>query len=311
MADKHMVLTKLPFKPACILAGLATFVVAVDGCSSKEDTDIEVKLHSVAVHRSEHVHYPIMVFGDFKSDNQPAGIGLDVYSFYVHETTKPNAMTSALSPSAAEATLEHTFEKALQSVVAAEAASPPPRPPLPNNSDWIHAPHPKLGTYRIVSQFGKKARAFDIPFDSKHDIAEVRPILAQDAQIVVGDGLRAQNEALQAAKTPCGFTLCTSEILKLQQGNRGVEPHLIGGPLLLTPVDRQLALKGLEQSILKLVGSTSKIQPPPSTAHLVVDGPEFNQTYEIPIGGPSQDQAIKTTLESLGAEIDNLNKKAK
>jgi len=298
------------FMSLCVAVG-----AIVSGCGSKEDRDIEAKLSTVATHRTEHPHYPTMIFGDFAADSQPAGVAVDAYGFYVHATSKPNTATTSMSQAAASAKLERTFERSLQAVLSAEASVPAPKPPYPVNTDWKASPHPKLGTYLVVSRFGPKPRTFCIAIEAKphqdpaEAVAALKSVLLQDAALVVNDGVKAQNEGLQSLGTPCGFSLCTSELLKIQQGSRGVEPHLIGGPLLLVPIDKALALKGLDHSIRKLLASTAKIQPPPTTAHLVVDGPQFNQTYTISLSGPSEiESGIKAALEAIGSRIDVLNK---
>ena len=298
------------------ILGLVLIAAAFAGCEGSEDREIDSKLDKVATHRTEHPHYPVIVFDDFGSASQPAGLSVDAYSFYVHETTKPNTYLNVLTPSNAAVKLEQTFERCLKSISAAEAAASPPKPPLPVNEDWKRAPHPKSGTYTIVCKLGPWAQSFDIPMstgapgDLDKTISLLRPELLQNANTVVGEALKMQNEALKRMDTPSGFSLCTEELLKIQQGNRGVEPHLLGAQLYLAPIDKALALKGANRSIRKLLVSTANLKPPSDSAHLVVVGPDFSHTYEIPLdGGLGEATAINLALEGIGGKIDELNKK--
>ena len=287
------------------------FALFLTGCARQsEDSEIEAKLGAVGEHRMEHPHYPLMVFGDFGPDNQPAGISVDVYGYYVHETNKDDPTANVLSPTAAAQRLERTFERAILSAKSAEAGTPPPKPPLPSNPDWKEAPHPKSGVYTIVCQCSAQRRSFDIAVDGT-DLTHVKPVLYHDAELVIGDGLKTQNAALKASSTPNGFTLCTAEILKVQQGSRGVEPHLMGNPMLLTPVDKGLALRGLDHSIQKLLKTTKGLTPSPATAHLIVQGPDLSETYAISLtDARSEATGTKAALEAMGSTIDQLNKKS-
>ncbi len=292
-----------------VVLGGGVMALLVSGCGQAEDRDIEAKLSTVAAHRSDHPHYPIMVFGDYGNDSQPGGISVDVFGPYVHVSTKPNPELRVLSQVQATEKIERVFEKAIQSAQTEEAATPAPKPPLPSTPEWKTAPHPAAGTYRIVSRFGSSPHAFDVALAAKADPATIRTSLQKDAETIVSDGIKVQNQALEAVSTPSGFSLCTDELLKIQQGSRGVEPHLMGGPLLLTPLNKDQALKGLDRSIRKLLDSTAKLKPAPSVAHLLVDGPGFSETYPIPVDNPkTQEDAIKTALSSLGSRIDQLNK---
>ena len=191
---------------------------------------------------------------------------------------------------------------------------PPPKPPLPSNNDWKKALHPKDGTYTIVTQFGAKPHQFDVAVggsekDLPDELAQLKPALDREAGEVIADCLKVQSDGLRASATPAGFSLCTTELLRIQQGSRGVEPHLMGSPLLLVPIDKGLALKGLDRSIRKLMASTAKIQPSPSTAHLVVEGPGFSETFDVSLADrEAEERGIKAAVEGLGAKIDELNK---
>ena len=232
------------------------------GCGQGEDREITAKLATVAVHRSTHPHYPVVVVEDFGSESQPAGIALDAYGLYVHETTKVNPRANVLSQTAAADLLERAFERSIQSIQSAEKDTPPPKAPYPANLDWKHSPHPKFGSYVIVSRCGAVGHTFDVELASTAISGQaptpstLRPVLSRDASLVVSDGAKAQESALRALKTPGGFSLCTKELLDVQQGNRGVEPHLTGGPLLLTPIDRSQAIKALGRTVNKLLGDS-------------------------------------------------------
>lgn len=285
------------------------FAAVAFGCGSAEDRAFETKLGTVAAHRAEHPHYPVVVFGDFGSDNPPLGILVDVYGPYIHETTKVNPALTAIGPGAATNKLEQTFERAIQGIRAAEATTPAPTPLQQKTIEWKAAPHPKAGTYTIRTRFGSATHSFTVPYDGSGQSATETRQLTSDAAIVVQDGVKAQNAALNALATPSGFILCTLELLKAQNPNRPVDPHLTGGPLLLTPVDTALATKGLERSIRKLLDSTSKINPAPSAAHLTVQGLGLEKTYEIPLSvRGAEESAVKAVLQELRQKIDDANR---
>lgn len=286
------------------------------GCGS-EDRQIEAGLGTVSAYRSAHPHYPVMAFDDFGRDNGPVGIPVDVYSFYCHATTQPNKLEDVSTAGQSSQQLAIVFAKAIESLMKLEASTPAPQPPYPGTPDWKLAPHPKPGTYLIVVKSGAKTRTFEIrcPVRSGESTAAaldtVRSLLATDATQVVTDHALLEKKELLSLKPPPGFTLATQEMLDVQQGSRGVEPHLIGDPLCLVPVDKRLAMAGLDHSIKKLLDATSHLNPAPQVAHLLINGPGFKGAYEISLSpGQGRDQAIASAELAVGSRLDELNRKA-
>lgn len=284
------------------LFGALVLVVANTGCSNAQDQKIEAGLSEVASHRAAHPHYPVTIQGEFGSDNGPIGITVDAYGFYAHTITKPNPKLNVLTAGAASTRLAKLFELSIRAIKDTEAKIPAPKPPLPTSPDWKQIPHPKQGTYTIISRLGPAPLSFDI--DGIPKPGE----LAADADSVVSAGLKAQTDGLKALKVPGGFSVCTSELLSLQQGSRGVEPHLLGDPLLLIPIDKDLAVKAMQHAIEKMLDTTSKINPAPPTAHLVITGPGSKDTFPIPLStGPDRQAAIQGVLTILASRFETLN----
>jgi len=287
---------------AVIVLGTASLALATTGCGNAQDQKIETGLSDVASHRAAHPHYPVTIQGDFGPDNGPIGVTVDAYGFYAHTVTKPDPRLNVLSVTTASAKIAKLFELSIRAIKDTEAKVPAPKPPYPTSPDWKQIPHPKQGTYTIVSRIGPKPQSFDIDGEPKPGE------LASDANSVVTAGLKSQQEALMALKVPGGFSVCTAELLSIQQGNRGVEPHLLGDPLLLIPIDKDLAVKAMQHAIEKILATTSKLKPAPSIAHLVITGPGSKDTFPISMSvGPERQAAIQSVLTNLGARFDTLN----
>ncbi len=287
---------------AVIALFTASLALASTGCGNAQDQKIESGLSDVATHRAAHPHYPVTIQGDFGPDNGPIGVAVDAYGFYAHTVTKPDPKLNVLSVTTASAKIAKLFELSIRAIKDTEAKVPAPKPPYPTSPDWKLIPHPKQGTYTIISRLGPVPQLFDI--DGVPKPGE----LDADANAVVTAGLKAQQEDLKALKVPGGFSVCTEELLSIQQGSRGVEPHLLGDPLLLIPVNKDLAVKAVHHAIDKILATTSKLKPAPSIAHLIITGPGSKDTFPIPMSvGPERQAAIQSVLTNLGARFDTLN----
>jgi len=258
-----------------------------------------------------------MVFNDFGSDNGPVGVPVDVYSSYGHATTKPNPLDTVSTVSQSCQRLATVFARTIGSLKALEATNPAPTPPLPTNPDWKQAPHPDPGTYEIVVKVGPSTRNFLVscPTISGEPAAaaleRVRPQLIADAKQVIAEHADLETTEMRSLKPPPGFTLATQEMLDVRQGSRGVEPHLIGDPLCLVPIDKQLAMAALDHSIKKLLTATSQIKPNPAVANLLIKGPGFDGSYTVSLTpGSAQDDAVAKVEKEVGNRLDELNRKA-
>lgn len=299
------------------ITALLGSVALLSGCGSGEDPAYTTATGAIAAHRAGHPHYPVIAFDDFGDDNGPIGIPVDVYSFYCHATTKPNALAAVASVDETSRRLANVFGKAIKSLIVLEASTPAPHAPFPSTPEWKQAPHPASGSYQIVVGNGAKTLSFLIRCpvqtgeSSDQAVERVAPQLLADAKQVVAEHAKLEEAEMKSFKPPPGFTLATQEMLDLQQGNRGVEPHQIGDPLCLTPLDRALAMAALDHSIKKILTLTARINPKPETAHLLIKGPGLDGVYAIPLAaGKEHDHAVASAESQVGNRLDELNRKA-
>jgi hypothetical protein len=297
--------------------GILGSLLLLGGCGSNEDRNIEAGLAEVSAHRSEHPHYPVMAFDDFGADNGPVGIPVDVFSFYCHATTQPNPLEQVTAVGKSSHRLATVFAKAIQSLITLEASTPAPRSPYPTTREWKLAPHPAPGTYEIIVQNGMKTLTFQVrcPVQSGESadaaVAKVQPQLMADAEQVVAAHVQLEKSEMKSLMPPPGFVLVTQEMLAAQKGVDAVDPHQVGDRLCLVPVDKQLAMAGLAHSIKKLLTATGRLNPKPKVANLVIQGPEFNETYPVPLTpGNNQDQAVAQAEKDVASRLDELNRKA-